>query len=120
MSAVLSLFIYPHGSVIVGEDSRLIECFADGFGGADKVFLMEFSMPNDEKAGFDGDVPAIVSCCLHLFPLFQALKQYNISWPLSSLLSSSSHKAPSSLSTFSHLSYLSSISSLALLSSSFS
>lgn len=32
---------------------------ADGFGGADKIFLMEFTMPMDGKTGFNGDMPAI-------------------------------------------------------------
>lgn len=31
----------------------------DGFGGADKVFFMEFSMPHDGKTGFNGDMPSI-------------------------------------------------------------
>lgn len=30
-----------------------------GFGGADKVFLFEFSMPHDGDNGFNGDMPAI-------------------------------------------------------------
>jgi len=33
----------------------------DGFGGADKVFLFEFSMPMADSNGFDADMPAIVS-----------------------------------------------------------
>jgi hypothetical protein len=31
----------------------------DGFDGADKVFLIEFSMPIDGDTGFNGDMPAI-------------------------------------------------------------
>ena len=31
----------------------------DGFDGADKVVLIEFSMPMDGKSGFNGDMPAI-------------------------------------------------------------
>lgn len=33
----------------------------DGFAGADKVFLFEFSMPMGDKTGFNADMPAIVS-----------------------------------------------------------
>jgi hypothetical protein len=32
----------------------------DGFDGADKVFLFEFSMPMDGTSGFNADMPAIV------------------------------------------------------------
>ena len=32
---------------------------SDGFDGADKVFLMEFSMPMDGTSGFNADMPAI-------------------------------------------------------------
>lgn len=32
----------------------------DGFDGADKVFLFEFSMPMDDASGFNADMPAIV------------------------------------------------------------
>ncbi len=31
----------------------------DGFGGADKVFFVEFSMPMDEDSSFNADMPAI-------------------------------------------------------------
>ncbi|EPQ63263.1 Bgt-4399 [Blumeria graminis f. sp. tritici] len=30
-----------------------------GFGGPNKIFLMEFMMPRDDKRGFNGDMPAI-------------------------------------------------------------
>lgn len=33
--------------------------FADGFNGADKVFMMEYSMPMDGTSGFNADMPAI-------------------------------------------------------------
>lgn len=32
---------------------------ADGFDGADKIFMMEFSMPSDSSSGFNADMPAI-------------------------------------------------------------
>jgi hypothetical protein len=32
----------------------------DGFDGAGKVFLFEFSMPRDGNSGFNADMPAIV------------------------------------------------------------
>lgn len=31
----------------------------DGFDGGNKVFLLEFSMPKDDTAGFNADMPAI-------------------------------------------------------------
>jgi hypothetical protein len=32
---------------------------ADGFDGADKIFMIDFSMPMDGNSGFNGDMPAL-------------------------------------------------------------
>jgi hypothetical protein len=36
----------------------LSELHLDGFGGADKVFMLEFAMPMDGEGGFEGNEPA--------------------------------------------------------------
>lgn len=45
-------------TLIVGRNPSLMQI--DGFDGADKVFLFEFSMPMDGTSGFNADMPAIV------------------------------------------------------------
>jgi hypothetical protein len=49
--------------LIVNLNSRRIfdftKLFVDGFAGADKIFLIEFSMPMDGTTGFNADMPAI-------------------------------------------------------------
>lgn len=53
----------------------------DGFGGGDKVFLMEFSMPLDEKArGFNADMPSIVS--VFILPPCFSVASFVVATPL--------------------------------------
>lgn len=53
----------------------------DGFDGGDKLFLMEFSMPNDGKSGFNADMPAIVSFLLQFSPATQLIVDSGYSMP---------------------------------------
>jgi len=45
----------------VAANCSFVDLCSDGFSGADKVFLIEFSMPDDGSKGFEANMPAIVS-----------------------------------------------------------
>lgn len=48
---------FSHREVVMGSD--ILRRYLDGFGGAQKAFLMEFSMPLSGKRGLHEDMPAI-------------------------------------------------------------
>lgn len=49
----------PRTGDLVSNTRTIAENSIDGFGGADKVFMFDFSMPMDGESGFNGDLPAI-------------------------------------------------------------